>query len=174
MNSDIIRNGWRFVFLVVLQGLIFQRISPDVSLFHYVNFIIFPLFILLLPFRTPHVLVIGLGFLIGLVLDLFFYNSPGIHASAATFTGFIRPMVLGILEPKSGYSLNQSPVKRHLGLSWFMSYASIMLFAHLFFYFSVEFFSFVFIGSILLKTLLSFIFSILFILVYIYVFDPEE
>lgn len=174
MNSDIIRNTWRFVFLMLLQGLIFQRISPDASLFYYVSFIIFPLFIFLLPFRTPQILLIFLGFLIGLVLDLFFYNSPGVHASAATFTAFLRPLVLSILAPKSGYNINQSPVKKHLGMTWFLSYTSILMALHLFFYFSVEIFTFVYIGQILLKTILSFFFSMLFIIAYMYMFDPEE
>lgn len=174
MNSDLIRNIWRFVLLVLLQGLVFKRISPDGSLFYYVSFIIFPLFIFLLPFRTPTVLLIFIGFLTGLSVDLLFYDSPGVHASACVFSAFIRPLVLQILEPKSGYNLNQSPVKRQLGMGWFLPYVSIMLFLHLFFYFSVEVFTFVYIGQILLKTILSFFFSLLFIIAYMYVFDPEE
>ncbi len=174
MSNDVLKNIWRFVFLFLLQGLIFKRIFLDSSIFYYVNFIIYPLFILLLPFRTPPSLTIFLGFLMGLFLDLFFYDSPGVHASACVFVAFIRPLVLGMYEPKGGYNVTQSPVKKHLGIVWFSSYAATLLAAHLFFYFTVEVFTFVYIKEILLKTILSFIFSMLFILVYMYVFDPEH
>ena len=174
MNSDIAKNIWRFVLLLLLQGLIFKRISPDASLFYYVDFIIFPLFLFLLPFRTSPLLIIFLGFVIGLSLDLLFYDSPGVHASASVFTGFIRPTVLRFLEPKSGYNINQSPNKSELGMTWFLSYAAILLFGHLLFYFSIEFFTFVYIGQILLKTVLSFIFSMCFILLYMLIFDPKK
>ena len=133
MNSSVLTNAWRFVFLVLLQVLVFKRLTVGWENFNYVNVFIYPIFILLLPFRTPRVVVVTLGFLIGIVVDLF-YDSPGVHASAGTFLGWIRPGVLAMLEPRGGYNQNQSPAKKHLGISWFFSYSSTMVFAFLFFF----------------------------------------
>jgi len=173
MSNELIKNIWRFIFLVLLQTLVFKQVSPDGALFYFVSFIIFPLFILLLPFRISHILLICLGFLIGISVDIF-YDSWGVHASAAVFTAFIRPYVLKALEPRGEYNVTHIPSKAHLGLQWFLIYSSIMMFAHLFFYFSVEAFTFIHIGQIIAKTGLSFFFSMIFILMYMFIFDPKE
>jgi hypothetical protein len=128
---------------------------------------------MLLPLRTPHSVLVLLGFVIGVVIDAF-YNSYGVHASACVFIGFIRPFVLKLIEPKGGYLQNSSPTKRRLGTSWFFIYSSIILFIHLFFYFSVEAFTYYYIGDIILKTVSSFLFSIIIITLYQFIFDPLE
>ncbi len=173
MNNTILSNAWRFIFLVLLQVLIFQRLSFGWENFNYINVIIFPIFILLLPFRTPSFLVVFLGFLIGISVDLF-YDSPGVHASASVFMAWIRPAILGLMEPRGGYDKNQGPAKKHLGINWFFTYSSAMIFAYLFFYFSVEAFTFVYIVDIFLRTVFSFLVSMIFILAYQYLFDPGE
>jgi len=173
MNNTILSSVWRFIFLVLLQVLIFKRLSFGWENFNYINVIIFPIFILLLPFRTPNFLVVFLGFLIGISVDLF-YDSPGVHASACVFMAWIRPAILGLMEPRGGYDKNQSPAKKHLGINWFFAYSSAMIFAYLFFYFSVEAFTFVYIVDIFLRTVFSFFVSMIFILAYQYLFDPGE
>ncbi|MEL6862782.1 MAG: hypothetical protein AAFP19_00115 [Bacteroidota bacterium] len=173
MNSTQLTNLWRFIGLTLLQVLILKRLSPGWEQFNYLQVFIYPLFILLLPIRTPHALLVFLGFLIGITHDIF-YDSLGVHASAAVFTAYIRPFVLAILEPRGGYSVGQSPTKRHFGLSWFLLYSSILLFAHLFFYFSVEAFTFYYIGEILLRTISSFFLSMIFVIMYQYLLDPRD
>ncbi len=170
MNSTILTNAVRFVVLLLLQGLILRRIAMEWPYFHIV---LYPLFILLLPLRTPRPLVILLGFIAGMAVDLF-YQTPGLHASAATFTAFARALVLRYLEPRGGYNVNYSPTAWRLGLGWFLRYSAILMLLHLLFYFSVEAFTFVWLGEILLKTGLSFIFSMLFVFIYTVVFNPAE
>lgn len=173
MNSVIVINALRFIGLVVLQGLVFQNVGAGWENFPYLNIILFPLFILLLPMRTPKASVILLGFLIGIFVDIF-YNSMGLHASAAVFTAFARPYVLNILEPRGGYNVNYSPTAYRMGLGWFLRYASILMFSHLFFYFSVEAFTFVYFVDILIKTIVSFIVSMIFILIYQLILNPVD
>ncbi len=135
--------------------------------------IVFPIFIFLLPLRTPLPLVILLGFVAGISVD-FFYDTLGLHASAAVFTAYSRTFVLKILEPRGGYNVNLNPTAENLGIKWFFQYSAILMFLHLFFYFSVEAFTFVFIIDILKKTIVSFVVSMLFIAIFQLIFNPRE
>lgn len=173
MTTDIVKNIWRFILFVLLQVLVFKHLSPDNSIFSYVSFIIYPLFLMLLPFRTPVITTLFLGLLVGLSVD-WFYDSWGVHASASVFTAYARSIVLSIYEPRGGYNLNQMPSKAHLGINWFLYYSGTLMLLHLAFYFSVEAFTFIYLGQIILKTALSFIFSMIFVVIYMFVFDPEE
>lgn len=130
------------------------------SPFNYGSFIIYPLFILLLPINTTRSLVIITAFLLGLSVDIF-YDSPGVHASACVFTSYLRAFVLKILAPVEGYKhMDGSPSVFNVGFIWFATYSSILVFLHLLFYFSVDAFTFVYFIEILLKTVVSFLFSI--------------
>jgi hypothetical protein len=173
MSNTVFSNILRFFGLVIVQVFILKIIVIGGSNFNYVSLIIYPLFLMLLPIRTPHSVMVLLGFVIGILIDAF-YDTYGVHASASVFIGFIRPYVLNILEPKGGYLQNSSPTKRRLGPSWFFIYSSVILFAHLFFYFSVEAFTFYYIKEIIIKTVSSFLFSIIIIMLYQYIFDPLE
>ncbi len=173
MNSTVLANIWRFLGLVLLQVLVLKRFTLGSEDFNYFNIFIYPLFIMLLPLRTPHALLVFLGFVAGLCIDIF-YDSPGVHASAGTFTAFIRPFVLSFMEPRGGYNVNHTPTKARFGLSWFLIYAGVLLFLHLFFYFSVEAFTFYYIGDIFLRTVSSFFISMIFIIMYQFLFDPRD
>ena len=173
MNNIVAINIFRFLGLLLLQGLILSRIAFDTGVWQYIHVLLYPVFILLLPLRTPRTLVVGASFLMGLLVDLFYYT-PGIHASAATFSGYIRPAVLSWIEPRGGYNVNYSPTQARYGANWFFRYAAILLAIHLFFYFSVEAFTFVYIGRILLNTAVSFAISLFFIFVYMRIFDPLD
>ncbi len=173
MNSTIFKNIVRFVLLVLVQVLVFSRINIGGDNFNYAQVFIYPIFIMLLPIRTLHTVSILLGFLLGFTIDIF-YNSLGVHASACVFMAFIRPYVLSALEPRGGYNVNLSPTKSHFGFPWFAIYSGILLFAHLFFYFSVEAFTFYYFWEIMLRTILSFFISAFFVIMYQYLFDPRE
>lgn len=173
MSNIVFANILRFFGLVFVQVFIFKKIVIGGSNFNYISLIIYPIFLMLLPLRTPHSVLVFLGFLIGIVIDAF-YNSYGVHASACVFVGFIRPLVLNMLEPRGKYTQNTSPTKKRLGANWFFVYSSTILFAHLFFYFSVEAFTYYYIGEILLKTVSSFLISIVIVMLYQFIFDPME
>ncbi len=172
MNNVNLRNGWRLILLLLFQVAVFKQLNMQWSYAVYFHIFIYPIFILLLPFRYSKVVIILLAFLMGIIVDIF-YNSIGIHASACVFTAFIRPNILAINKPQSDYDVLLSPNATNYGFLWFLRYASILLFLHLFFYFSVEAFTFVYIGQIILKTLASFFISILFIILYQFIFNPK-
>jgi len=173
MGSLIVKNFFRFLVVFLLQAFVLMSLTISYPVLDNINIIIYPIVIMMLPLRTPNALILLIAFALGILLDLF-YNSPGVHASATVLIAFIRPFVLSWLEPRGGYTVESSPTMREYGSSWFILYASILLFIHLFFLFSVQAFTFVYILEILLKTVMSFIVSMIFILIYMYLFNPKE
>ena len=173
MNSLLSINGVRFLGLVLIQGLILRNIGVGWESFPYFNILIYPLFILLLPLRTPTPLVIFLGFIMGISVDVF-YNSLGVHAAALTFTAFVRPLILKQLEPRGGYNTNYSPTAFRYGKVWFAWYSGIFMFIHCFTYFFVEAFTPYYIIDIWLKTIFSFVLSFFIILLIQSLFNPVE
>ena len=163
----------RFIVIVLLQGLIFRRISLGGDAFNYISILIYPLLILLLPMKTSKSVLLLIGFLLGAAIDLF-YGSPGVHMGATVMLAFLRPWVLKFLEPRGGYPVNASPTARDFGLGWFLQYAGTLLFLFLFCYFSMEVFTYSRFVEILLKTLSSFAVSFLVILFYISIFNPRQ
>lgn len=173
MNSSlIIRTSIRALILILLQGLVFRRLAFHWGDFAFIHIFVYPLIILLLPIRTPRIVQISLALVIGLSVDAF-YDSWGIHASALVFTAYIRDFIIRVLEPHAGYNVDDSPTLVKMGFSWFLSYAAIFLFIHLFYYFSVEAFSFSFIFEIVMNTVFSFIVSMLLIVLVQFIFRSQ-
>jgi|JI7StandDraft_1071085.scaffolds.fasta_scaffold159735_1 hypothetical protein len=175
MSSAFIVNITRFLALLLMQVLVFKKISNGFTLssFNYLNVFIYPIFIMLLPVRIPHALSILLAFVFGISID-WFYDSLGVHAGACVFTAFVRPYILSILEPRGGYPLVGGPTQHVLGMRWFLRFSAISLLIHLLVYFSIQYFSFVYIINILISTLVSFVFSMLFIIMYQFLLNPKE
>jgi len=174
MSNVVITNGFRFIMLALIQVFILRNVVATGNTF-WGNFqiIIYPVFVMLLPFRTPRALTLILAFALGIFVDMF-YNSVGIHASASVFMAYLRFLALGWLEPKGGYNEDYSPTKHRLGLGWFMGYSAILLFGYLIWYFSVEAFTFVYWRDILRKTFGSFVISYIIILAMQFIFNPKE
>lgn len=160
MINDVIKNTVRFLVLVLLQVLIIQnvRLGSYIILFPYL------LFILLLPFETPKLLVLLLAFITGLTIDMF-YDTAGIHAAACTLIGFSRYYILKLLSPREGYDLGLSPTIDSMGTLWFVLYAASIIFIHHLFFFYLEIFRFNEFFRTLLRVILSTIGT--FIMVYV-------
>lgn len=167
------RHLLRFVFITLLQGLILSRVYLGGPHFNYFSILFYPVLIILLPMKTTRAALLLIGFALGFIIDLF-YESPGVHMSACVFIAFVRPWLLKMMEPRGGFPVNSNPNAHDFGLVWFMQYSGILLAMFLFFYFSVEVFSYGRFFEILLKTLSSFVMSFLAILLYITIFNPRN
>lgn len=160
MNTKILlRNIFRFLFLVLLQVLILNNIQFS----KFVNPYMYVLFILLMPFESPGWIVILMAFLLGLSVDLF-SQTIGMHASASVFMGFLRPQVLRIISPRDGYEPNTFPRIFYYGFKWFFKYTLILVLAHHFFLFYIEVFRFSAFFSTMLRALASTLFSVFLII----------
>jgi rod shape-determining protein MreD len=134
---------------------------------------VYPLFILLLPFEMSVSGLLIVGFLTGITMDSF-TNTAGIHACATVLIAYLRTNVLNALMPKnlSEYP-NQSPNVKNMGWMPFLVYSSFLVLLHHTVYFSIELWSFVNIGYLLLKIVASTLTSILFIVAYLLLFTRQ-
>ncbi|MCC6371343.1 MAG: rod shape-determining protein MreD [Bacteroidia bacterium] len=150
MTTEIIKNIFRFILLLLAQVLIIQNIN----LSSYIILLPYVLVILILPFETNRLIVLGASFLLGVCID-YFYDSSGIHASACTIMGFARYYVLKYIAPREGYDVGVRPTVEDMGLEWFLRYAGTLILIHHFFLFYIEIFR----ASEFFKTLLRVILS---------------
>jgi len=172
MNNVIIRNLLRLFFFVLLQGVVLQQAKLGGTYFNYISLFIYPLFLLLLPLKTPKLSLVLIGFGLGLLIDIA-YNSPGVHTAACLVTAILRPLVLAILEPREGYNVSQGLTVSNYGVPWFLKYVSILLFIHLLIYFMLEIFTPVYAFEIIGRTIASFLFSLFLIMMYMIIARPS-
>jgi hypothetical protein len=140
--------------------------------FTFIHILVYPIALFMLPMKTSKALALLIAFVYGLLIDVF-YNSPGVHAAALVFSCYIKDLILKFLEPFEGYNINDVPTATKMGISWFISYMSLLLFLHCFFYFSVEAFSFVYFFNIFLNTIFTFFASMFVILLFQLIFRPK-
>lgn len=150
MNSLILPNILRFIFLFLIQLLVFNK----VQLHGFVQPFIYILFILFLPIRMPKWLVMVIAFIYGIMMD-FFLNTGGVHAAACVAVGYVRPIILGYLAPRSGYESIDFPNVKDLGIQWFLIFSGILIALFHLVYFLLLNFSFTNFGFTLLKIILS-------------------
>lgn len=172
MNNIIVRNIIRFLFLLIIQIILFNGIELNVPEFTYLKVFVYPLAILLLPVATPSIILIGSAFILGTIVDAF-YNSPGVHAGALVFMAFCRPYILKYLEPQGGYGVNALTTKEQNGAVWFFIFSAILISLHIVCYFILEIFSFKAALDIFLSSFFSFILSWILILIYIFLINPK-
>lgn len=140
----------RFISFLLIQALIFNRLEIGWG----VQAMVYPLFILLLPFNMNQFVIILLSFLLGLSIDSI-SDTYGLHASAATLIAYLRPTILGYFEPRDGYDENVELNIHSMGNGWFISVFSIMLIIHHVWFFTIEIFKLSELGMVLQKTFLS-------------------
>src|SRR5687768_5226289 len=112
--------GFYITRVLMLVGLVaFQvLVLNNLNFSFYINPYIYPLFLLLLPFRTPHWLLMIIGFAIGITVDMF-SSTEGMHAAATVFMAFVQPSITRLITPKNALETDERPNVRSLGLTWF-------------------------------------------------------
>jgi hypothetical protein len=170
MNSSLtINNVVRFFVLLLVQVLILQNINVST----YINIFIYPMFILLLPVRTPHWLVIFLAFLLGLFIDIF-YTTYGMHAAVSTFTAYLRGLVMRIIQPRGGYTTDRTPNRRMLGDTWYIQYAALFLSIHILVLIIIEHLGLPFTTDVIYRYLLTYIFSLVIVVLPQFIFPVKR
>jgi hypothetical protein len=170
-NSLLFPNLWRFAGLIFVQLALFEPIGE--ALTRPFQIFLWPLFILFLPIELGTPIAVLLGFVLGMLVDLI-YGTLGVHASAGVFSAYARSFILAIFEPKGGFSGREIiPSPAHLGWPRFLQICGIFFLAHLFWHFSVEAFTFYYIGVILLNTFVCWLLTMAFALIYAFLFNPK-
>lgn len=167
MNSSIyIANGLRFVFLLLLQALVFQNVQLGKS-----SIYIYTIFLILLPLELLQAAALVIAFLYGLLIDMF-SDMDGLHAAVSVWIIAWRPIVCGFLEPRGGYQIGQTLTRHSLGIRWFLKYSAVMVANHTFFIVLLEDLSFSWIGIV--RFLLSFLLSWFLVILYQFIFNPKN
>lgn len=155
MSRAILINIIRFFVLVFLQVFLLK----NVTLYNLSTPYLYILFILLLPFETPNIVLFALSFILGLTIDAF-YDTPGLHAASCVILAFVRILFISITVQKEGFDNEPEPTMSNMGFRWFFTYALILTLFHHFFLFNLEVFRFSEIPYTLSRFVLSSIFTV--------------
>ena len=172
-NTVILRNVVRAVFLLAFQVLVLTQINLGGKAFSSISIFIYPLFLMFLPMTAPVWLLLCIGFLYGYVIDVFM-DTLGMHAAACVFSVYVRGALVRFFEPQGGYKDSSSLTRRSMGFIWFLRYAAVFMFLHIFFFFSVEEFTPFYWRKIVFYTIPSYLISMVLVLIYSFLFDPTE
>ncbi len=169
MSREILQNIFRFIALLAAQVVIINNLD----FYGYVNIQLYLLFILLLPFEIQGWLLLLLGFITGFCVDIF-TGIIGLHTSATVFIAFIRNQVTKIVGGKPDYETTLEPNIRDMGIKWFVTYASILIFVHQLVLSLLEVFSFYQFGQTLLRCILNSILTLFLFVFCQYVFRKRS
>lgn len=152
----IVKNTTRFFFILFIQVFILNKIPP---LHQFVVPYFYFIFILWLPFKTPRLVILLVGFLLGFIVDMF-YKTPGLHTSASVLIAYLRPFVINLLLPKEATEWgNEEPNRVSMGALPFTTYVILLTILHnlyLIFLEWMQFGSFLyFLGKLIATSLVS-------------------
>lgn len=165
MNSTLLINCARFILLLFFQVILFDQIG----FLKYINPYPYILFILLYPVNANKSGLLIASFLLGLLMDMF-SDSGGVHAAACVTLAYFRPTFFKF---SFGLSYEYQTVKINARLTpERFSFLLISILTHHLILFILEIFKFSFVFDILLRTLFSSIFTLLFCIIIIYLFKP--
>lgn len=159
MNKETINTAILFISLVLLQIIVLNNIN----FLGYINPYLYIIFIFIYPIKKTDNTLILLSFILGLFID-FFSNTGGVNAAATLFIAFIRIPVLKVVLGKreidyNSISLNKLPFFRTY------SYITILTIIHHFIVFGLEYFKWDNFGIIILKTILTSIFTVVLVMI---------
>lgn len=155
----ILKYTFYFILVVLLQVLVFNHIL----FLGYMNPYLYIILLLYLPVRTPRAALLMIAFVLGLSIDIF-ENSGGIHTSASLALAYLRPYFLLLVSRRQGADIDEMKISG-FGLPSMLIYAIFAVFLHHFVLFMLEAFRWSAMGIVLLRTLYSSVFTLIFVLI---------
>jgi len=135
MNSGIFINIIRFILLVLVQVLVFNRLN----FFGFINPMVYILFLYWYPIKENRAAFIGLSFLLGLSID-FFSDTMALHSAATITIAYLRPAIMrfvfGINYEFQSFKLSNTTRAQQF------TFLTLLILVHHLVYFSLEIFSF--------------------------------
>lgn len=155
MNNLVISNSIRFIGLALIQVFVLNH----VNLFGYLNPLVYIVWVFLFPIRKNKSLFLIASFLLGLSVD-FFSDSGGINAAATLFIAFVRLPILKAILRKSDFDYILFNL-RAISFDKIFIYIATLTIMHHFIVFSLEYFSFNALTTIISNTFFTSIFTII-------------
>ncbi|NDV78262.1 rod shape-determining protein MreD [Dysgonomonas sp. 511] len=159
LKSNAVRYTFMFVLLVLLQVLVFNRIT---FLYYAVPFA-YIYFIIKLPIGTNRNITTLLGFLLGFTIDIF-TNTPGINAATTTLIGFLCIPIQKLIFATDDYNGQAPAMSIHVGA--FVKYTIFLTLVHHIVLMSLESFSCFNIELLLIRIFASFLITTALILAF--------
>lgn len=134
MNSGYFLNIIRFILLVLVQVLVFNRLN----FFGFINPMVYILFLYWYPIKENRAAFIGLGFLLGISID-FFSDTMALHAASTITIAYLRPAIMrfvfGINYEFQSFKLSNATKAQQF------TFLALLILVHHLVYFSLEIFS---------------------------------
>jgi hypothetical protein len=169
MIRIILTNIIRFIILAFIQVFLLKNIGY----YNLATPFLYILFILLLPFETPSILLFILSFFLGLTIDTF-YDTLGINAAACTVLAFVRVIFINLTVQRQGLETEPEPKLGIMGFRWFFFYAFFLTIFHHTTLFLLETFSFSDFKYTLIRIVLSSLFTVFLILLSEFIFFKKK
>lgn len=167
MNSAMLFNIARFILLLAAQVLIFNNFN----FLGYINPYPYLLFIILYPVNGNKYGLLAASFFLGLIMDLF-CNSGGVHAASCLTLAYFRP---SIFKFSFGLSYEYQTVRLNDVLTpERFSFILIAVIIHHLTLFILEVFTFEYLWDIILRTIISTLFTIIICILIIYLIKPSK
>lgn len=163
-SRTLIINILRWLILLSVQIFLLKNLG----FYNLSTPFIYVLFLLLLPFKTPNLILFLLAFGTGLTLDSF-YDTMGVQASACVALAFVRISFINVSLNKDTLD-EPEPSLKYMGLQWFSLYAFLCVATHHVVLFLLESFRITEIGYTLIRAGLSIIFTMVLILLVEFIF----
>ncbi|MCS6820659.1 MAG: Rod shape-determining protein MreD [Microscillaceae bacterium] len=160
-NTNIFRQIAYFFLYILIQIFL----AKNLVLFEVAFCFVYVGFLLLLPLDTDRLVLLLLGFVLGLMIDSF-YDTLGIHAFACVFIAYLRPWLISLLaEQEVNYiSIHQT------GWGWFSTYSLPLIFIHHLLIFFIEATSFQYLATTIVKVVSSTLFTFSLVVISQYLF----
>ena len=167
MNSAMLFNIARFILLLAAQVIIFNNFN----FLGYINPYPYILFIILYPVNGNKYGLLAASFFLGLTMDLF-CNSGGVHAAACVMLAHFRP---SIFKFSFGLSYEYQTVRLNDVLTpERFSFILLAVIIHHLTLFILEVFTFEYVWDIILRTIVSTLFTIIICILIIYLIKPSK
>jgi hypothetical protein len=156
---------------VLIQSLVLNSLEIGLG----IQLMIYPLFIVLLPFETSLPILLLVAFVMGFSIDSI-SNTFGLHTSSLLVVAYLRPFVFNMFSPRDGYDPLKEASIFEMGQRWFISVFGILILIQHLWFFTLEMFNISETLYVLQKTLLSAPLSLLLciLLQVIFVSKPKE
>lgn len=148
--NNIVKHSIRFFVLAIIQTMILNQVEIGLG----VQIMVYPLYLILLPFELSTISLMIIAFLMGILIDSI-SNTYGLHASSLVLLAFLRPQLLSIFAPRDGYDPLKEGNVYEMGRRWFFSVFVMMLVIHHVWFFLMEVFRIDQLLYVLQKTILS-------------------
>ncbi len=138
--NPITRYIVKLLFVILLQVVALKNLELGAANWWITPFIYFVI-ILDLPVKFNPLLSMLIGLVFGLVIDAF-YDTYGLHASAAVALSFFRYYLVGFVLPRDGFDTGSSITIRNVGTVKYLVYIGILCLIYHLWFFAFEAFTF--------------------------------